>query len=121
MAARVPEGLPVTLAGKSYTIKPLTLGQSAFVVPALMSMSGLARNPLSMDEAAIRRLAQAVYAAIKPDPAVMTLAQFLEEPISLWELSAAVPVVTQQAGLEVDEKEPGAGEALARANLIGST
>ena len=96
------DGAVITLAGRTFTLRPLTLRQLRVVLPAFTRAAGLA------DEAAIDSAIDILAAALGRDHAEMTREALLEMEILPRELAAAMAVIAQVSGL-VAEGEAGAG------------
>ena len=91
----------ITLAGRGFAIRPLTLGQLRDVLPAFARAAGLAKEE-SID-AAIDILA----AALSRDHAALTRDALLALEIRPAELVAAVDAIARLSGLVEEGAEPG--------------
>jgi hypothetical protein len=105
----------ITMGGRSFALRPLTLGQLRRVLPAFARAAGLG-NEDSID-AAIDILA----AALERDHAAMTREALLGIELRPAELIAAVDAVARLSGLVSDEAAPvGEGRASAGASFTAS-
>src|SRR4051812_5606495 len=93
----------ITLGGREFALRPLTLGQLRHLLDALDAMAGASGGGL-IDAAA--KLVAAGLAASHPE---LTVEAVLDCAASLSELNAAVAAILRLAGLR--PKELGQGEA----------
>ncbi|HEV8015216.1 MAG TPA: hypothetical protein VGP48_06765 [Stellaceae bacterium] len=98
----------ITLGGRSFMLRPLTLGQLRSVLPAFARAAGLAHEDAI--DAAIDILA----AALERDHAAMTRDALLGIELRPAELIAAVDAIARLSGL-VTEESTSLGEAVASA------
>lgn len=104
----------VTLAGKSFTLRPLTLGQLRTILPAFARAAGLQREDAI--DAAIDILA----AALSRDAPEITRAALLDWEMLPAELIAAIDAVARLSGLVTQESAPGEASASAGASFTAS-
>ncbi|HKT18011.1 MAG TPA: hypothetical protein VJR47_08220 [Stellaceae bacterium] len=105
---------PITLAGRSFTLRPLTLGQLRVILPAFARAAGLAREEAV--DAAIDILA----AALSRDAPEITRATLLGWEMLPAELIAAVDAIARLSGLVQQEAQPGEAPASAGASSTAS-
>ncbi len=98
----------ITIAGRSFSLRPLTLGQLRTILPAFARAAGLAKEEAV--DAAIDILA----AALMRDAPDMTRAVLLDTEIMPAELIAAVDAIARLSGL-VQQGDASPGEAAASA------
>ncbi|HUK60244.1 MAG TPA: hypothetical protein VLV50_13520 [Stellaceae bacterium] len=103
------EGAAVTLAGRSWVIADLAPRQFRKVIPAVLGLAAVKRAD-DLDEEAIDRLLDALYWALTRNYPDLTRDEFLDLPIKLTELLAALAPLAKAAGIERREGTP-AGEA----------
>ncbi|HUZ75812.1 MAG TPA: hypothetical protein VMU87_22725 [Stellaceae bacterium] len=106
------EGRPVTLGGRNWVMADLAPRQFRKVIPAILSLGGV-RASADLDEAKIDRLLDALYFALTRNYPDLAREEFLDLPIRLPELFAALPVLCLAAGLERREGEPGEAQGAA--------
>ena len=111
------EGAPVALAGRTWVMADLAPRQFRKVIPAVIGLAAV-KAPEDLDETGIDRLLDALYYALTRNYPDLTREEFLDLPIRLAELVAALPVLAKAAGIERREDAP-AGEA--RGAVAGST
>jgi len=111
------EGAPVALAGRTWVMADLAPRQFRKVIPAVIGLAAV-KAPGDLDEAGIDRLLDALYYALTRNYPDLTREEFLDLPIRLAELVAALPALAKAAGIERREGAP-AGEA--RGAAAGST
>jgi hypothetical protein len=104
----------ITLAGRSFTLRPLTLGQLRTILPAFARAAGLAREEAV--DAAIDILA----AALSRDAPEITRAALLDWEMLPAELIAAVDAIARLSGLAAQEPPPGEAPASAGASSTAS-
>src|SRR5947199_3383271 len=102
----------ITLGGRDFALRPLTLGQLRHLLDALDAMAGASGGGL-IDAAA--KLVAAGLAASHPE---LTVEAVLDCAASLSELNAAVAAILRLAGLHPKELDPGEAEPVARATEI---
>jgi hypothetical protein len=114
------EGAAVALAGRSWVMADLAPRQFRKVIPAVIALASVKR-PEDLDEAGIDRLLDALYYALTRNYPDLTREEFLDLPIKLAELVAALPALAKAAGIE--RREPhDPGEAVgAAANSTASS
>jgi len=103
----------ITLGGRAFTLRPLTLGQLRVILPAFARAAGLAR------EEAIDAAIDIIEAALARDTPEITRAALLEAEMLPAELIAAVDAIARLSGL-VQQETVLPGEARASAGA-GST
>jgi hypothetical protein len=114
------DGIAVTLGGRSWVMADLAPRQFRKVVPAMLALAGLKR-PEDLDEGRIERLIDALYWALTRNYPELSREEFLDLPIRLGELFAAVPALAQAAGFERREAgAPGESHGAADASTISS-
>jgi hypothetical protein len=111
------DGVPVALAGRSWVMADLAPRQFRKVIPAVIDLAAV-KAPEDLDEAGIDRLIDALYYALTRNYPDLTREEFLDLPIRLAELVAALPVLAKAAGIERREGDQ-AGET--RGAAAGST
>src|SRR6266404_3577931 len=99
----------ITLGGRDFALRPLTLGQLRHLLDALDEMSGASGGAL-IDAAA--KLVAAGLAAFHPE---LTVEAVLDCAASLSELNAAVAAILRLAGLHPKELDQGEAEPVASA------
>ncbi len=99
------EGRAVVLGGRNWVMADLAPRQFRKVIPAIVALEGV-RVPADFDEGRIERLLDALYYALTRNYPDLAREEFLDLPIKLPELFAALPALCLAAGLE-----PGAGPA----------
>ena len=105
----------ITLAGRRFHLRPLTLGQLRVVLPAFARAAGLAREEAV--DAAIDILA----AALSRDTPEMTRATLLEVEMLPAELIGAVDAIAKLSGLVAQgDAAPGEASASAGASFTAS-
>lgn len=103
------EGASVALAGRNWVMADLAPRQFRKVIPAVIGLAAV-KQPEDLDEAGIDRLLDALYYALTRNYPDLTREEFLDLPIRLAELVAALPVLAKAAGIERREGSA-AGEA----------
>jgi hypothetical protein len=98
----------ITIAGRRYNLRPLTLGQLRIVLPAFARAAGLGK------EDAIDAAVDILAAALARDTPEMTRAALLEAEMLPAELIAAVDGIAKLSGL-VPQGDAAPGEASASA------
>ena len=98
----------ISVAGKQFTIRPLTLGQLRVILPAFARAAGLAK------EEAIDAAIDILAAALSRDAPDMTRAVLLEAEALPSELIACVEAIARLSGL-VPQGDASLGEASASA------
>jgi hypothetical protein len=93
----------ITLGGRRFALRPLTLGQLRRVLPAFARAAGLAQ------EEAIDAAIDILAAALERDHAAMTRDVLLDTELRPVELIAAVDAIARLSGL-VAEEGAGSGE-----------
>ena len=104
----------ITLAGRSFTLRPLTLGQLRVVLPAFARAAGLQR------EEAIDAAIDILAAALSRDAPEITRATLLDWEMRPAELIAAVDAIARLSGLVQQEMLPGEAPASAGASSTAS-
>jgi hypothetical protein len=97
----------ITLGGRDFALRPLTLGQLRHLLDALDAMAGASGGGL-IDAAA--KLVAAGLAASHPE---LTVEAVLDCAASLSELNAAVAAILRLAGLHPKELDQGEAEPVA--------
>jgi len=97
----------IKLAGRDFTLRPLTLGQLRVVLPAFARAAGLAR------EEAIDAAIDILAAALSRDTPEMTRAALLATEMLPAELIAAVDAIAKLSGLVPQGDAPGEASASA--------
>jgi hypothetical protein len=100
-AARV-----VRLAGRDFYIAPLSLRQILAIADYVPKLSGITAETMSGER--LTPLAEVLWHGLRRAHPKLTRDEFLDLPIPLGELVAALPVVIEQAGGR--RVETGAGE-----------
>lgn len=114
------EGKVVVLAGRNWVMADLAPRQLRKVVPAVLALSTV-RDPEDLDEANIDRLLDALYYALTRNYPDLTRDEFLDLPIKLPEIFAALPALAVAAGVEPAEgQEPGDGSGATAESTISS-
>ena len=111
------EGVPIALAGRSWVMADLAPRQFRKVIPAVIGLAAV-KQPEDLDEAGIDRLLDALYYALTRNYPDLAREEFLDLPIKLAELVAALPVLAKAAGIE---RREGADTGEARGAAAGST
>src|SRR6185437_12417406 len=96
------EGAAVALAGRSWVMADLAPRQFRKVIPAVIALAAV-KAPEDLDEAGIDRLLDALYYALTRNYPDLTREEFLDLPIRLAELVAALPALAKAAGIERQE------------------
>jgi hypothetical protein len=104
----------IALAGRSFTLRPLTLGQLRTILPAFARAAGLAR------EEAIDAAIDILAAALSRDAPEITRAALLDCEMLPAELIAAVDAIARLSGLAAQESPPGEAPASAGASSTAS-
>ena len=111
------DGRAVQLGGRSWVMADLAPRQFRKVIPAILALGDL-RAPGDLDEGKIDRLLDALYWALTRNYPDLAREEFLDLPIKLSELIAALPVLGLAAGLERSGAPAGeARGAAANSNL----
>jgi hypothetical protein len=113
------DGRPVVLAGRDWVMADLAPRQFRKVIPAILSL-GSVRASGDLDEAKIDRLLDALYFALTRNYPDLAREEFLDLPIRLPELFAALPALCLAAGLEQREGEPGEANGAAAGSSASS-
>jgi len=113
------EGRPVMLGGRDWVMADLAPRQFRKVIPAILSLGGV-RASGDLDEAKIDRLLDALYFALTRNYPDLGREEFLDLPIRLPELFAALPALCLAAGLERRESEPGEASGAAATSSASS-
>src|SRR6185437_509529 len=101
------EGAAVALAGRDWVMADLAPRQFRKVIPAIIALAAVKR-PEELDEAGIDRLLDALYYALTRNYPDLTREEFLDLPIKVAELVAALPALAKAAGIERREThDPG--------------
>ena len=103
------EGRAVVLGGRNWVMADLAPRQFRKVIPAVIGLAAV-KAPEDLDEAGIDRLLDALYYALTRNYPDLTREEFLDLPIRLAELVAALPILAKAAGIERREGDQ-AGEA----------
>ena len=107
--------MEITLAGRRFRLRPLTLGQLRIVLPAFARAAGLAK------EEAIDAAIDILAAALSRDTPEMNRAALLQVEILPAELIAAVDAVARLSGLVAQgDGAPGEANASAGASFTAS-
>jgi hypothetical protein len=93
------EGVPVALAGRTWVMADLAPRQFRKVIPAVIGLAAV-KQAEDLDEAGIDRLLDALYYALTRNYPDLAREEFLDLPIRLAELVAALPVLAKAAGIE---------------------
>lgn len=105
----------ITLGGRSFTLRPLTLGQLRVILPAFARAAGLAQEE-SVDAAI-----DIIVAALSRDAPEITRAVLLESEILPADLIGAVDAIARLSGLVQQESAlPGEAPASAGASSTAS-
>ena len=105
----------ITLAGRRFNLRPLTLGQLRIVLPAFARAAGLAK------EEAIDAAIDILAAALSRDAPDMNRDALLMAEMLPVELVAAVDAIARLSGLVAQgETAPGEGQASAGASSTAS-
>jgi hypothetical protein len=107
------EPITITLGGRDFTVRPLTIGQFRQIYPAIFKGAGLASDE-GYDQA-IRCIA----AALERDHPEMTVAAILALETTVGELAAAFVAIMRHAGLKLGAS-PGEAPAGPGASPTGS-
>ncbi|MET4238623.1 hypothetical protein ABIB07_001841 [Bradyrhizobium sp. RT10b] len=119
------EGLPkITLAGKDFPIALLAPRQNRIVIPKLIAlMQGFTDghkadvlNPMNLTTQQYDDLCDVVWVAVTRATPTLTKEAFLDMPIDLLELIAAMDVVAKQCGVMKRAGDVKPGEAPAMVN-----
>ncbi len=92
------EGASIALAGRNWVMADLAPRQFRKVIPAVIGLAAV-KQPEDLDEAGIDRLLDALYYALTRNYPDLTREEFLDLPIKLAELVAALPVLAKAAGI----------------------
>lgn len=103
-----PGGRAVTLAGRDFTIAPLSLRQILAIADHVPKLAGLSAENVSGER--LTPLAEVVWHSLRRAHPKLSRDEFFDLPISIAELVAALPVVMEQAGGK--KADVSAGEAL---------
>jgi hypothetical protein len=114
------EGAAIALAGRSWVLADLAPRQFRKVIPAVIALAAVKR-PEDLDEAGIDRLLDALYYALTRNYPDLTREEFLDLPIKLAELVAALPTLAKAAGIERREPHDPGEAAGAAANSTASS
>ena len=96
----------VQLAGRDFYIAPLSLRQILAIADHVPKLSGISADAMSGER--LTPLAEVLWQGLRRAHPKLTRDEFLDLPIPLGELVAALPVVIEQAGGR--RVETGAGE-----------
>jgi len=113
------EGRAVVLGGRSWVMADLAPRQFRKVIPAILAL-GSVRAPADLDEAKIERLIDALYFALTRNYPDLTREEFLDLPMRLPEIFAALPPLCVAAGLEPREDAVGEAVGAAESSTISS-
>ena len=114
------DGAAITLAGRSWVLADLAPRQFRKVIPAVIALSAV-KGPHDLDEAGIDRLLDALYYALTRNYPDLTREEFLDLPMKLAELVAALPALAKAAGIERQEDtSPGEARGAAAASTNSS-
>jgi hypothetical protein len=114
------DGAAVTLAGRRWVMADLAPRQFRKVIPAVVGLSAV-KSPDDLDEAGIDRLLDAIYYALTRNYPDLTREEFIDLPIRLPELIAALPALAKAAGIERREvREPGEASGTATRSTLSS-
>jgi hypothetical protein len=97
----------IKIAGREFTLRPLTLGQLRVILPAFARAAGLAKDD------AIDAAVDILVAALSRDTPEMTRAVLLETEMLPAELIAAVDAIAKLSGLVPQGDAPGEARASA--------
>ncbi len=107
----------VRLAGRDFYVAPLSLRQILAIADYVPKLSGIAADNLSGERLA--PLAEVLWHGLRRAHPRLTRDEFLDLPIPIGELVAALPVVIEQAGGRKVDAD--AGESPAASASIRST
>jgi len=114
------EGRDVVLGGRRWIMADLAPRQFRKVIPAVLAL-GAIRAPEDVDETRMERLLDALYYALTRNYPDLARKEFLDLPIRITELFAALPVLVKAAGIERQEdKEAGDVSPAAGSSAISS-
>lgn len=113
------EGRPVTLGGRRWVMADLAPRQFRKVIPAILALASV-KTPADLDEAKIDRLLDALYFALTRNYPALAREAFLDLPIRLSELVAALPALSEAAGLEAGTAAPGERAGAAASSTTSS-
>ena len=99
----------VHLAGRGFTVLPLSLRQILAIADFVPKLSSISADTLSGERLA--PLAEVLWHGLRRAHPAMTRDEFFDLPITIAELVAALPVVIEQAGGK--KADPAAGETVA--------
>lgn len=102
----------VTLAGRDFTILPLSLRQVLAIADLTPKLGGFSTDAISSER--LVPLAEIVFCGLRRAYPSMTHDEFFDMPIKVLDLVAALPVVIEQAGGRMVND---AGEAVAASGL----
>lgn len=109
----------ILLGGKEYPVKQLVIAQLRVVVPAMQRLGRI--KPDQMTQEQMDDLIEVLYQAVSPgQEKPLTRDEFMAIPASPIELILAIPVVAQQAGMELQKVDGPAGEAPAGRKRTGT-
>jgi hypothetical protein len=103
------DGVAITLAGRNWVMADLAPRQFRKVIPAVLGLAAVTR-PEDFDEAGIDRLLDALYYGLTRNYPDLAREEFLDLPIKLAELVAALPALAKAAGIERRETGQPPGE-----------
>lgn len=104
----------VTLAGRDFTIRPLTLGQLRVVLDVVAGLEGKAGGEL------VEAAARIIQAGLSREEPTVTLEAVLAMEASLDEVNTVVAAILQTAGLKAGGL-PSSGEAMPAATAAPSS
>ena len=107
----------VRLAGRDFHVAPLSLRQILAIADQVPKLSAIGAENLSGER--LVPLAEVVWHGLRRVYPKLTREEFLELPITIGELVAALPVVIEQAGGQ--KAEPSLGEISAASASTQST
>jgi hypothetical protein len=115
------DGTSVTLAGRNWVMADLAPRQLRKVIPAVIALAAI-RAPEDLDEGKIDRLLDALYYALTRNYPELGREEFLDLPIKLVELFAALPALAAAAGVERrEDRERGEASGVAENSANSST
>ena len=114
----------VRLAGRDFYIAPLSLRQILAIADHVPKLSGITAETMSGERLA--PLAEVLWHGLRRAHPRLTRDEFLDLPIPLGELVAALPVVIEQAGgrkveVSTGEAEPHRASAMGTSGSMQST
>jgi hypothetical protein len=99
----------VRLAGREFSIAPLTLRQTLAIADYVPKLAAITSENISGERLA--PLAEVVWHGLRRAYPDLTREEFLELPITVAELATALPIVIEQAGSKKAESSGGEAPA----------